>query len=387
MTPDGARRAPAAFALLAVLAFIPSLISPAYAVAGLLLVAWITALRREERSPESLRSPFVFLFGVLALLTALSAAFSTDPSISVRHLAGLSLLLIVPITMDLVDGEGRARTICLALALSGVIEGAAGIWQFLHGGDDLDNRIRGSLSHYMTFAGLEAVSGCLLLGIALEERGRRRWLGALAVIPLAAVLLTYTRGAYVGIVAALLLYVAVRRPKGLLLLAPAVIAVFLLAPPEIRQRIRSIADLSDTTNRDRFAMARAGARMVRDRPVFGLGPDMVQPFYPLYRDPDAPRWTVPHLHDNVIQIAAAHGIFAAAAYLAIVAVFFVRTVRKLRGESAPGRAAVWAGALLAGAALTVFGLFEYNFGDTEVEIATLLVFALPFSAAARAGAT
>src|SRR5262249_20851307 len=160
----------------------------------------------------------------------------------------------------------------------------------LHGGDDLENRIRGSLSHYMTFAGLEAIAGCLLLGIVLEERGRRRWIGVLAVIPLGAVLLTYTRGAYVGIVAALLLYVAVRRPRGLPLRGPGVVAVFLRAPPEIRQRIRSIADLSDTTNRDRIAMARAGTRILRDRPVFGLGPDMVQPYYPLYRDPDAPRW-------------------------------------------------------------------------------------------------
>jgi O-antigen ligase len=330
-----------------------------------------------------MRSPFVFLFGVLALLTALSAVFSTDVLVSSRHLAGLSLLLIVPITMDLVDSAARARAVCLALALSGVLLGLFGIWQFLHGGDDLENRIRGTLSHYMTFAGLEAIAGCLLLGIALEERGRRRWLGALAAIPLAAVLMTYTRGAYVGIVAALLAYLAVRRPRGLLVLAPAVVAIFLLAPPEIRARIRSIADLSDTTNRDRIAMARAGARIVADRPIFGLGPDMVRPYYPLYRDPDAPRWEVPHLHNNVIQIAAAHGVFAAAAYLAIVAVFFARSVRRLRLESDPTRAAVWAGALLAGAALTVAGLFEYNFGDTEVEIATLLVFALPFSAASR----
>jgi putative inorganic carbon (HCO3(-)) transporter len=380
-------RAPRAWALLLLLAFIPAAISAAYAVAGLLLVAWILALRREGRFPESLRSPFVFLFGVLALLTALSAAFSRDPAISVRHLPGLSLLLIVPIAMDLVDTDERARFICLALSLSGVILGLIGIWQFLHGGDDLENRIRGTLSHYMTFAGLEAISGCLLLGMALEERGRRRWIGALAIVPLAAVLMTYTRGAYVGIVAALLLYLAVRRPRGLLLLAPAVVAVFLLAPPEIRQRIRSITDLSDTTNRDRIAMARAGARIVADRPIFGLGPDMVRPYYPLYRDPDAPRWEVPHLHNNVIQIAAAHGVFTAAAYVAIVALFFVRSVRRLRPETDPGLAAVWAGALLAGAALTVAGLFEYNFGDTEVEIATLLVFALPFSAASRARPT
>jgi O-antigen ligase len=382
-----APRAPRAWPLLLVLAVLAPSVSAAYAAAALLLIAWIADLRREGRRPESLRSPFVFLFGVLALLTALSAAFSRDPAVSARHLAGLSLLLLVPITMDVVDGDGRARALCLALALTGVALAVVGVWQFLHGGDDLENRIRGTLSHYMTFAGLEAIAGCLLLGVALEERGRRRWIGALAVLPLAAVLMTYTRGAYVGIVAALLLYLAVRRPRGLLLLAPAVLAVFLLAPADMRHRIRSIADLSDTTNRDRIAMVRAGGRIVRDRPVFGLGPDMVRPYYPLYRDADAPRWEVPHLHNNVVQIAAAHGVFAAAAYVAIVAAFFVRAVRRLRRETDPRRGAVWAGALLAGAALTVAGLFEYNFGDTEVEIATLLVMALPFSAASRAAPT
>ncbi len=197
-------------------------------------------------------------------------------------------------------------------------------------------------------------------------------------------LLTYTRGAYVGILAALLVYALVRRPRALLILAPALLAVFFLAPPEIRERIRSITDLSDRTNRDRIAMARAGARMVADSPVFGLGPDLVPSFYPLYRDPDAPRWRVPHLHNNVLQIAAANGVFAAAAYLAIVALFLARVVFLLRRETRPDRAALWAGALLAGTALFAAGLFEYNFGDTEVEMATLLVFAVPFSRAAAA---
>jgi O-antigen ligase len=166
-------------------------------------------------------------------------------------------------------------------------------------------------------------------------------------------------------------------------LVPVLIAVFLLAPTEIRGRIRSITDLTDRTNRDRIAMARAGVRIVRDSPILGLGPDMVQPYYPLYRDPDAPRWTVPHLHNNVLQIAAANGLFAAAAYLAILGLFFARVVLLLRRETRPDRAALWAGALLAGAALAVAGLFEYNFGDTEVEMSTLLVLAVPFSSAAR----
>src|SRR5262249_47403891 len=153
------------------------------------------------------------------------------------------------------------------------------------------------------------------------------------------------------IVAALVLYAAVRRPILLPALAAALVTVYLAAPAGIRERIRSTVDLSDPTNRDRVAMARAGARMVRESPVFGLGPDMVQPYYPLYRDAEATRWNVPHLHDNVIQIAAANGIFAAAAYLGIVAVFLARAIALVRRGDAPNRAAIWAGALLAGFAI------------------------------------
>jgi O-antigen ligase len=371
-----------AFALLVLFAFLTPVISAAYVVSGLLLAAWTASLVRERRFPESLRSPFTFLAGLLALLTAASAAFSRDPSVSARHLPGLALLLLVPVAMDLVDDLGRARTLSLALAAAGTALALLGIWQFVNGGDDLENRIRGTLSHYMTFSGLATIAAGLLLGQALEGRGRWRLVGLLAALPLCAVLLTYTRGAYVGIGAAVLLYLAVRRPRGLLFLAPALVVVFLLAPPEIRSRIRSIGDLSDRTNRDRIAMLRAGARIVRDHPIFGLGPDMVKPYYPLYRDADAPRWTVPHLHNNVAQIAAASGIFAAGVYAAWVLLFLARAILRLRREARPEAAAVWAGALLAGAAVVVAGLFEYNFGDTEVEMATLVVFALPFSRAA-----
>jgi O-antigen ligase len=371
-----------AFALLLLFAFLTPLISAAYAVFGLLAAFWVASLIRERLFPASLRSPFCLLADGLAILTAASAVFSREPAVSARHLPGLSLLMLIPITMDLVDGPRKARTLVLTLAASGTALALLGVWQFLHGGDDLGNRIRATLSHYMTFSGLATIAAGLLLGLALEGRGRWRLAGLACVVPLAAVLFTFTRGSYVGILAALLLYVAVRRPKGLLVLAPVILAVFLLSPPDIRQRIRSIGDLSDRTNRDRVAMARAGMRIVGDYPVFGLGPDMVKLYYPLYRDPDAPRWTVPHLHNNVVQIAAASGVFAAAIYLAWIGLFLARAVAGLRRETRPDLRALWAGALLAGAAICVAGLFEYNFGDTEVEMATLLVFALPFSRAA-----
>jgi len=199
---------------------------------------------------------------------------------------------------------------------------------------------------------------------------------------------TLTRGAYVGAVVAVAAYLSLRRPLGLLVLAPALVSIFLLLPAGVRGRAASIADPTDRTNRDRIAMASAGARMIADRPIFGLGPELVKPYYVLYRDPDAPRWRVPHLHDNVLQIAAASGVFAAAAYVALLVFFFARAGRLLlvRRRNADRtsfgdptrRPVVAAAAFLGVAAATVAGLFEYNFGDKEVLMATLPLLALPF---------
>jgi O-antigen ligase len=194
-------------------------------------------------------------------------------------------------------------------------------------------------------------------------------------------ILTFTRNAYVGLLAGLLVYLALRRPKGLLLLPAALVLLYVLLPAALRARVNSIADVHDESNRDRVAMVHAGGRMVRDEPLWGLGPEMVKRYYPLYRDPDAPRWRVPHLHNNTLQIAAANGVPAAAAYLALALGVIVGTARRLRRESRPRVAALLAGALLASVALFAAGFFEYNFGDTEVEMATLIVWAIPFSSA------
>jgi O-antigen ligase len=320
------------------------------------------------------------------MLSAVSVLFSHDPARSARSLPGLLLFLLIPVAIDTVRRRGPARLLFLAVAAVGVAESLYSLWQYGRGRGLLADRIRGGLSHYMTFSGIAMIGGCLLLAWLLEERGRRRWVGALCLVPFTAIALTLTRGAYVGTLAALAVYLAVRRPRGLLLAIPLAAVLIAASPRDVRQRFASIVDLGDETNRDRIAMARAGLRMIADRPVFGHGPEMIKTYYVLYRDENAPRWRVPHLHNNVLQIAASMGIFTAAAYLAIVGLVLARSIVRLRAAPPGESGFLFAGPLLAVTALTFAGLFEYNFGDTEVLIATLLVLAVPFSRAVSPGA-
>ena len=368
----------ALFPLLVLFALLSSQISVGYILFLLLAAGWAATGWRLESFRRALAHPLSAVAGAYALLVVLSVIFSLDPWASSRAIPSLSLLLLVPITIDLVDSPRRARTLLLGFAAAGVALALLGLAELPRAGTDLQNRIRGPLSHYMTLSGLTLLAGCVLLAFSLEGRGRARWLGAAAVLPFAAMIFTLTRGAYVGAVVAVTAYLVLRRPRGLLVFAPALVAVFFLLPPDVRHRAASIVDPSDRTNRDRIAMARAGARMIADRPIFGFGPELVKPYYTLYRDPDAPRWRVPHLHDNMLQIAAASGVFAAGAYLALLALFFARAGRLLRVEHAPDRGLIAAAAFLAVSAASVAGLFEYNFGDKEVLMATLPLLALPF---------
>ena len=108
-----------------------------------------------------------------------------------------------------------------------------------------------------------------------------------------------------------------------------------LAPVPLLHRVTSIVDLRDTSNYDRLCMLEAGVTMVRERPVFGLGPDLVKRRYPIYRPPAAPRYEVPHLHNSLLQLAAERGLPALASYLGLTA---AAVVAPGAGSSARGRA-------------------------------------------------
>jgi putative inorganic carbon (hco3(-)) transporter len=167
---------------------------------------------------------------------------------------------------------------------------------------------------------------------------------------------------------------------------PIVLAVFIaIAPASVTKRFFSMFDMNDPTNRDRVAMLHEGERMIEARPLTGVGPNMVEREYAQYRGPDAVNKINPHLHNNFLQIAAERGLPA----LAIWIWFLVALVRDLWTRfraAAPVDRFLAAGALAAVAALLTAGLFEYNFGDSEVLMLFLILVTLPAAADRHAAA-
>ncbi len=343
------------------------------------LICWAAALviRRERIDAP----PFFWPLLVYAGATLVSAAFSADPRTSLVDCKQLVLFLIVPAVYRLVD-KSHARTLLTVVLTCAAISAAFGVVQYgiLHY-DHLNQRPQGTLGHYMTYSGLLMIVITLAVARILFDKSDRTWAALVLPALAVAVALTSTRSAWVGVCAGAALLFALKDFR-LFAVLPVVAAIFFaLAPGMITKRFVSMFDNKDPTRIDRVAMVHEGERMIAAHPITGVGPNMVQKRYAEYRGDDAVNKVNPHLHNDPLQIAAERGLPALAVWLW----FIVAVCRDLQRRFGSGTQRVLAAAALAATvALLTAGLFEYNFGDSEVLMLFLIVVTLPAAADRRA---
>lgn len=235
---------------------------------------------------------------------------------------------------------------------------------------DLEHRITGPSTHVMTFSGLLLPLSLMLLVLWWHER--RWWQLTAGTLVTVTLLLTFTRSVWLGWVVAALVVLLASRARLVFYALPLVILFVTFLPLDLFSRLISTFDMKQESNFDRVRMIEAGGEMIHDFPLLGVGPANVKEVYPIYRRQDAPRTRPPHLHNNIVQLWAERGVLGLGAYLLLLALFLRECIRGWRG---PNRKWAEAGVAIA-VSLTVAGLFEFNFGDTEVFYLLLNLFAL-----------
>jgi O-antigen ligase len=349
------------------------------AVAQILLtVAFLCWIALVVLDHETVQVPkFAWALWLYAVVSLVSTAFSPDPRVSLMADKQMVLFLLVPLVYRFASGS-HASTMVTVIVSFAAVSATVGIVQYgVFHYDNLGQRPQGTLGHYMTYSGLLM----LVIGVAtariLFGSGGRAWAALVMPALAVAVVLTFTRSAWVGTCAAVALLLSLKDFR-LLAVFPVVAALFFsVAGGALTTRFASIFSLKDPTNRDRVAMLREGMHMVRDHPLVGIGPNMVLPRYVEYRDPDAVQPLNQHLHNVPMQIAAERGLPALAVWLFFISTLVVSLSRQLRDPSLRFLAAA---GLSAVAAMLTAGMFEYNFGDSEFLMLFLIVVTLPFAA-------
>jgi len=354
---------------------------------GLAFVSWVSSSLPASRHP--LRAPLIWPMAGYLTVSAISALLAWNPT-STREAFGFAMpLLVYVMTRDAMAGPRLVNRSVQYVIWGGVLAASFGLAQSHYAAQGF--RISGSLSHYMTFSGVLLLALMLILPRALFGASKRERipLAAGAAMILWALVMTKTRGAWVGMVAGSVSLLSLWKPKALFVLPLVLAGTYFLAPAHIQDRIRSTVDSTDDTINERLVWWNNGLKIIAANPVLGVGPRMVRNVYDEYRDPNeeiADKRVPGHLHNNVIQIAADRGLLGLGFWLAIWIGWFVRVGRSYRRLDKEDRStrAVIAGCLSAMVAFQVMGLFEYNMGDSEVAFLALFVFALPLAIEAYA---
>jgi O-antigen ligase len=318
------------------------------------------------------------LLALYAGLTILATIVSVSPA---RSLAGtarqyqglLTTLILVAFFLlgrEALARPGRLRMLATCAVGGSMIVAAYGVAQLLGIDPIWDTLDKGRV--FSTIGQAEWLGAYLVIPLALavgllasgsapgghaapERRAataRRAALGAGLALLLVALLVTLTRGAYLGLgVAAVVLAAGIaprlrpsRRSRRALPVAAVVLGLLVLLPPlreqaaTVLSRAASIADLSEGSIADRLDLWRVGVAIAIDHPALGTGPETYTLDFPEYRDtvlepsrsgfwlaygPESP-------HNVILAVADGAGMPALAACLGFLALAVRKVLRAAR---------------------------------------------------------
>jgi putative inorganic carbon (HCO3(-)) transporter len=354
-----------------------------------------------------LRWPRVsILFALFLGWTLVALAFSPDPRFGIPSIR--KMLVVYPmllIVYSSVRTLGEAK--CLIFAWIGVGSVTAGRGLFQYAADVagaraahenfynfyIADRIRGFMSHWMTFSGQELYILLLVLAFLLFAPDIRKWrwiaFPCAAIVGIALVL-SITRSVWLAAVAAGL-YLFWEWRKSTALAVPVLLVLGLLvAPSAVRERVRSLTNPHGETdsNSHRLIVWRTGLQMIKAHPLLGVGPEEIRKkeVFDAYLPSDIhyplPDGNYQHLHSIYIHYAAEEGL-PAAIFLTGALILAIVDYRRALGTLAPGRSNrrfLLQAAIACVIGTMVSGVAEKNLGDTEVLTMFLSILCLGYLA-------
>src|SRR5574337_417528 len=303
----------------------------------------------KDRNPLP-RTREVYLLVALWGFFLITTFFALQPDEAWAQLEKVSkILLMTFVTLLLFQDPKKLRALLYVIALSiGFYGLKGGIWALLTGGE---NRVLGPEDTFIggnTEIGL-ALNMVLPILLLLSRSEQRRWLRYLLrttfAFSIIAVLITYSRGAVLGLAVVLPLIFLKSRAK--LIILPLAIVAYLLGPSVMQsvmpeQWLERMGTIK-TYEQDRSANQRLNAwyvsyRLALDRPFVGGG---FRPFSPeiyfKYSPEEATELsnTQSDAHSIYFQVLAEHGFTGLALYGGLILSTMLslrRVMRKSRGN-------------------------------------------------------
>ncbi len=314
-------------------------ILPTMAMAGLSILSVFALLIKSIIDPDFRWKydglGFLLLSFILIYLFAGITSFAMVKSLSIWAIYAVFMATYFLI-VNLIRKPAQLRQILVTFVLSGLLVCLYGIAQYLFGWDtaqawmdeemfsDIKMRIYSTLENPNVLG--EYILLVLPIAIGLFWIGKNVWqkltYAAISAVLFVALILTFSRGCWVGLLFAAAIFITFSAGKlwGLGLIALPVLPMVL--PESIINRFTSIGDMKDSSTSYRVYIWMGTMAMIRDFWVsgIGMGAEAFKAVYPFYSYNGI---VAPHSHNLFLQILVESGVAGIGVFLLIV-VFFLK---------------------------------------------------------------
>jgi O-antigen ligase len=344
------------------------------------VLAWLIKVHLTKTWDKIYGTPVGLPILCFCLASILAVITSVDYTASLPHLKKIFQFAILFWVANTVTNEKQKDLLIKLLIISGVIASIFGLSQAWSTAVTLQTRVSGTMSVYMTFAGLLMLVSLIALGRFLFNDTKEKWIMVAIGLIIFCLFLTLTRQAWLGFFVGLLVLIIFWNKKYLLALPVAMMGLLLFAPESVKDRMLSIIDLSDWTFQARIFLWQGGLEIFKDYPITGCGFKCVDVLHTQYPDPSGYIAKYRGMHNNIIQLLVDTGILGLGTWLSIWVAYFLNTYKQWNKTTINGISkGLVIGSLAAVTGFLAGGMFETNFYDSE--IAMLLFFIMGLSLA------
>jgi putative inorganic carbon (HCO3(-)) transporter len=308
---------------------------------------------------------FLLLFVVFCALSILNSGPYAAKSFWALFLKWLKYIGIFLLVQDALSEPKRIeRAVSNILFVAGLIALDAILQRFsgrdLMRGKELVQLINGMpavtgpFNHYNDLASYLIVVIALLIAILVSNRLTKLsqlTLTLLGIFLGASLILTFSRGAWIGFVLSLFLMLFLSRNYIKIIPLIVISTLFLLFLPGVRERFAFT--FQDTGDADRLIVWGAALRMISENPFLGKGIGTFMDYFHAY----VPNLYVQYAHNCFLQIWAETGIFSLLSFLFFVGAILYKGAQGFKKTSSP---------ILLGLICALFGFLVHSFFDTQL---------------------
>lgn len=278
----------------------------------------------------------LFTFALAIVVSVLISPVRSD-GIRVAMFFVASVLLMLNCAGGMPDKKALFGLLHILLCALGILSIFAIIQRFMGvevnpeftdiaSNEGMPGRVYATMSNPNNFAEIVVLLlpfGYALLLNAKPAKAKLLW-GAVIVLGIIALTMSYSRSCYVAFAITVLLFIALYDWRWLLPLGILAVACIPLLPETVMNRILTIGSMSDTSNASRIFIWEGVLAMLKDYALtgIGIGPEAFAAIYPKY----ASHWalTAPHSHMLYLELFVELGLIGGVSFL----VFMFSTIKK-----------------------------------------------------------